>query len=98
MQMKAQYLNCLYMQEVVDENGIPLKSRGGKQLYRLTAPLSFYSVELGFVVTAPAGFITDLDSTPRYPSCLHADERVWRYAIGDTRLRVLKGVIHAPTV
>lgn len=63
----AKYLNCLFMQEVVDENGLPLKSRGGKQLYRLTAPLSFYSAELDIIVTAPEGFITDLDSTPRLP-------------------------------
>ena len=63
----AKYLNCLSMQAVVDENDIPLKSRNGKQLYRLTAPLSFYSAELDIIVTAPTDFITDLDSTPRLP-------------------------------
>lgn len=63
----AQYLSTLRMEEVVDENWKPLKNRSGKQLYRLTAPLSFYSAELDVVITAETGFITDLDSTPRLP-------------------------------
>lgn len=65
--MSAHYLNHLFMEEVVDENGFPLKNRNEKQLYRLTAPLSFYSAESDMIITAPAGFVTDLDSTPRLP-------------------------------
>lgn len=52
---------------MVDENWIPLKNRDGRQIYRVTAPLSFYSAELDIVITIEAGFVTDLDSTPRLP-------------------------------
>lgn len=45
----------------------PLKSRSGKQLYRVLQPLHFYSAELDLIITTPEGFITDLDSTPRIP-------------------------------
>lgn len=61
------FLNSLHMEEVLGVDGLPLKSRAGKQLYRLLTELSFFSAFLELVVTAPAGFITDLDSTPRIP-------------------------------
>ena len=65
---KAEFLSRLRMEEVVCvETGMPLKSRAGKQLYRSLAHLSFYSKNLGIIITVPVGFISDLDSVPRIP-------------------------------
>lgn len=43
------------------------RTRAGRRLWRLNSPLMFYSMELGVVVEAPAGYITDLNSCPRWP-------------------------------
>lgn len=65
--MSARFLAILRMEEMVGPDGVPLKNRNGKQLYRVLQPFPFYSAILGVVITTPAGFVTDLDSTPRLP-------------------------------
>ena len=65
--MKAQFTSSLHLEEMVNENWMPLKNRDGKQLYKVTQPLSFYSSVLDLVITVETGFVTDLDSTPRLP-------------------------------
>ena len=65
--IKSEFCTNLQMEGLCDSNGFPLTNRDGKQLYRLLEPLMFYAAPLSRVITAPAGFVTDLDSTPRIP-------------------------------
>lgn len=65
--MTAKFLTPLQLEEVTDPNGIPLKNRSGKQLYRVLRLFQFYSAKFGVLISVKAGFITDLDSTPRIP-------------------------------
>lgn len=43
------------------------RSRQGRRLWRLDLPLIYFSGMLGTIVTVPAGFVTDLESAPRWP-------------------------------
>lgn len=65
--LPASFMTHLQLEMVVDPHGMPLKNRDDKQLYRVLTMLCFYSAEFKVVINVPAGFITDLDSTPRIP-------------------------------
>lgn len=63
----SKFLTRLDMDLMVDPQGIPLKNRGGEQLYQLNTPLIYQSDVAGITITVPAGFVTDLASIPRLP-------------------------------
>jgi hypothetical protein len=60
----SKFLTPLQMELMVDENGIPLRTRDGNQLYRLLANFVYRSDVAG-LITVPAGFVTDLASIPQ---------------------------------
>lgn len=77
----SEFLTKLDMELMVDPNGMPLLTREGRQLYRLTAPFRYqsdvvaqYRKSAGIAEPDPlvpglmeteAGFVTDLASIPR---------------------------------
>lgn len=60
------FVTELHLQVLRDERGLPLCTRGGRQLYRVLQPL-VYASDLAGVVAVPTGFVTDLGSVPRLP-------------------------------
>lgn len=65
--MTARFYGDLVMEEVLDPKGIPLTNRGGRQLYRVTKPLGYWSDVAKTFISVPKGFITDLASVPKLP-------------------------------
>lgn len=65
-------------------SGKPLKSRGGRQLYRVLEPLVYQS-DIAGAVSVPAGFVTDLGSVPRLPVVywLFGDAFQWAAVVHD---------------
>lgn len=61
----SRFLTPLDMRLMVDPNGMPLTNRDGRQLYRLLSDFKYQSDIAGKIVTAPAGFVTDLASIPK---------------------------------
>lgn len=43
------------------------RTRQGRRLWRMDSPMLYYSAFLGIVIKVPAGFVTDLESCPRWP-------------------------------
>ena len=56
-----------YFLNKFDATLLDVRTRQGRRMWRMDAPLSYYSTKLGRVITVPAGFITDLESAPRWP-------------------------------
>ena len=63
----SKFITGLDMHFMYDPDGMPLKNRMGRQLYQLDSPLIYQSDVAGVVITAPAGFVSDLASIPRLP-------------------------------
>jgi hypothetical protein len=63
----SRFLDHLQLELLWDANGDPLKSRDGKQLYKVLSDFRYESTIARCVVTVRAGFITDLASVPRLP-------------------------------
>ena len=60
--MSLSYFSTKFDATLLDE-----KTRDGRRLWRLNSQLVYYSALLNVVLTVPAGFVTDLESCPRYP-------------------------------
>lgn len=43
------------------------RTRQGRRLWRMDSPMLYYSQKLDRVIKVPIGFITDLESCPRWP-------------------------------
>lgn len=50
-----------------DATLLDCRTRQGRRLWRMDAPLFYFSDKLNRVIKVPDGFITDLESAPRWP-------------------------------
>lgn len=60
----SQFLTPLDMRLMTDPDGMPLRNRDGRQLYRLLSEFRYQSDVAGLIVV-PAGYVTDLASIPQ---------------------------------
>lgn len=67
------FLTPLKVELLLDAEGNELRSRDGKQLWRLTAPFIYRSDVAGQDIEAPEGFITDFASIPRIVGWVFGD-------------------------
>lgn len=64
----------LCVELVLDPDGVEVKSRMGRQLWRVCiAPFEFQSDVAGEVISVPVGFITDFASIPSIVSWIFGD-------------------------
>lgn len=68
----SRFLTPLRMELMTDPNGIPLHTRDVRPLYRLLERFSYRSDVAG-LITAPAGFVTDLASIPQWVLSVFGD-------------------------
>jgi hypothetical protein len=65
----SRFLTPLETELMTDANGMPLRTRAGRQLFRLLARFAYQSDVAGLIV-AEAGFVTDLCSQPQFTMSL----------------------------
>lgn len=60
------FVTDLDLRVLRDAGGLPLRTRDGKQLYKLLQTF-IYASDIAGVIAVPKGFVTDLGSVPRLP-------------------------------